>query len=54
MTAALTRIDPTRVWARSTVLEAVEITAKVVPREVADKDAPTMKVSTAPAGMCHF
>lgn len=33
MTAALTRVEPTRVCARSTVLEADAITAKVVPAE---------------------
>jgi hypothetical protein len=31
MTAALTRTEPTLVWARSTVAEAEEMTANVVP-----------------------
>ena len=32
ITAALTRTEPTRVWARLTLLEAEAITAKVVPK----------------------
>lgn len=49
MTAALMRTVPTRVWDRSTSLEAEEMTAKVVPNEVAESAAPMMKTSTAPA-----
>lgn len=48
MTAALTRIEPTRVWERSTSFEADDITEKVVPSEVADSADPIMNVSTAP------
>jgi hypothetical protein len=69
MTAALTRTEPTRVWERSTVFEAEEITANVVPvavnslgfgglwgqrlpKDVADRAAPIMKVSTGPGHVC--
>jgi len=48
ITAALTRIEPTRVWERSTSFAADPITEKVVPNEVADSADPMMNVSTAP------
>jgi fibronectin type 3 domain-containing protein len=53
MTAALTRIEPTRVWDRSTSFAAEDITEKVVPNEVADSADPMMNVSTAP-GWCQI
>ena len=47
--AALTRTMPTRVWTKSRPVFAPLMTTKVVPREVADRAAPMMNVSTAPA-----
>jgi hypothetical protein len=49
--AALTKTVPTRVCMKSNPVAAPLMTTKVVPRDVADKAAPMMKVSTGPIGI---
>jgi hypothetical protein len=46
--AALIRTMPTFVWAKSTPPAALPMTTNVVPREVVERAAPTIKVSIAP------